>query len=104
MFHGLLITVLGPKCDFHYRRTPGCIYVLVINTHSFGRFWPASWAINHRFMGYESPISVPGVISTIDEPQVAFTCWTSTLAVLSDFGMFHGLLITVLGPKCDFHY
>ena len=47
-----------------------------------------TWALNQRF-------GVPGVISTIDEPQGAFTCWSSTLTVLADSGLFHGLLITV---------
>src|SRR3954466_8352727 len=67
----------------------------VINTRSFGRFRPVSWAINHSYMGYWSPFWVPGVISTIDEPQGAFTCRSSTLAILADSVMFHGLLISV---------
>ena len=41
-FHGLLLTVLGPRSDFHDYKTLGCIYVSVINTRSFGRFWPVS--------------------------------------------------------------
>src|ERR1041385_7061965 len=93
--HGLLITVLGPRSDFHHSRTPGCIYVTFINTRTYGRFWPVSWAINHRYMGYYSPFWVPGVISTIDEPQGAFSCRSSTLALLSDSGQFHGLLFKV---------
>src|SRR3954471_25052423 len=68
----------------------------VINTHSFGRFWLVSRVINQRYMGYYSPFWVPEVISTIDEPHGAFTCWSSTLAVLADSGLFHGLLITVI--------
>ena len=39
---------------------------MVINTHSFGRFWPVSWTIT-VYWGL-------GVISTIDEPLGAFTC------------------------------
>ena len=54
-----------------------------------------TWAINQSYMGYLSPFWVPGVISTIDEPQGAFTCRSSTLAVLADSGLFHGLVITV---------
>ena len=51
LFQGLLLTVLGSQSDFHSCRTPkvclrvghqdsqfGCVYVLVINTHNFGRF------------------------------------------------------------------
>ena len=37
-FHGLLLTFLGSQSDFHGCRTPGCIYVSVVNTHSFGQF------------------------------------------------------------------
>src|SRR6187399_985453 len=48
-FHGLLITVLGSWSDFHNYPNPRCAYVSVINTRSFGRFWPVSWAIAHRF-------------------------------------------------------
>src|SRR6187399_2354747 len=48
-FHGLLITVLGSWSDFHNYPTPRCAYVSVINTRSFGRFWPISRAITHRF-------------------------------------------------------
>src|SRR3954466_11282326 len=48
-FCGPLITVLGSRSDFHYKRTPGCAYVSVINPHSFGRFWPVLWTINHCF-------------------------------------------------------
>ena len=65
--------------------------MVVINTRSFGRFWPVSWIIT-QFWG-------PDVISTIDEPLGAFTIWSSTLAVLADSDPFHGLLLTVLGPK-----
>ena len=68
---------------------------MVINTHSFGRFWPVSWTIT-QFWG-------PGVISTTDEPQGAFTCRSSTLAVFVDSDPFHGLLLTVLGSQSDFH-
>ena len=48
-FRGLLLTVLGSRSDFHSCWTPRCAYVLVINTRSFGRFWPVSWTITHRF-------------------------------------------------------
>src|ERR1041385_5954255 len=68
--------------------------------HQHSQFWP----ILACFMGYESPFWVLGVISTINEPQGAFTCRSSTLAVLADSGLFHGLLITVLGPRSDFHH
>ena len=49
----------------------------VINTHSFGRFWPVSWTIT-LFLG-------PSVISMIYEPRGAFTCRSMTLTILSNF-------------------
>ena len=48
-FRGQLLTVLGSPSDFHSRSTPRCAYVSVINTSSFGRFWPVSWTITHCF-------------------------------------------------------
>ena len=44
-FHGLLLTVLRSQSDYHDYKTLGCVYVSVINTRSFGRFWPVSWTI-----------------------------------------------------------
>ena len=44
-----------------------------------------------------------GVIFTINEPQGALTCRSSTLVVLADSGPFDGLLLTVLGSRSDFH-
>ena len=67
--------------------------------HPHWQFWP----ILTRFMDYYSLFWGPGVISTIDEPRSAFTCRSSALAVLADAGPFHGLLLTVLGSRSDFH-
>ena len=61
------------------------------------------WAILARFMDYYSLFWVPGVISTIDETPGVLTRRSSTLAVLADSGPFHGLLLTVLGSRSDFH-
>ena len=55
------------------------------------------------FVEYYSLFWGPGVIFTIDEPQGALTCRSSTLAVLADSGPFHGLLLTILGSRSDFH-
>ena len=52
----------------------------VINSRSFGRFWPVSWTIT-LFLG-------PGVISMIDEHRGAFMCFSSTLAVLAILARF----------------
>ena len=48
-------------------------------------------------MNYYSLFWGPGVITMINKPWGAFTCRSSTLAVLADSGPFHGLLLTVLG-------
>ena len=53
-------------------------------------------------MDYYSLFWGPGVISTINEPRGEFTCRSSTLIVLADFGPFRGLLLTVLGSRSDF--
>ena len=61
------------------------------------------WLILARFMDYYSLFWGPEVISTIDEPQGALTCRSSTVVVLADSGQFRGLLLTVLGSRSDFH-
>ena len=94
-FHGLLLTVLGSQSDFHGCRPPRCAHVLVINNHSLGRFLPVSWTIT-LFWGL-------GVISTIDEPQGAFTCRSSTLTYSAESCPFRALLLSVLGTQSDFH-
>ena len=63
--------------------------------HQHSQFWP----ILACFLDYYSPFWGPEVISTINEPWGAFTCRSSTLAVLADSGPFHGLLLTIWGPK-----
>ena len=67
--------------------------------HQHSQFWP----ILARFMDYYSPFWGPEAISTVIEPQGALTCRSSTLAILADSGPFHGLLLTVLGSRSDFH-
>ena len=94
-FCELLLTIMGSQSDFHGCRTPRCAYVLVVKTHSLGRFWPVSWTIT-QFRG-------PEVISRIDEPRGAFKCRSSTLTILANSGPFCGLLLTVLVSECDFH-
>ena len=63
MFRGLLLTVMRSRSDFHDCRFPRCVDVSVINTRSFGRFWPVSWTITHRFGVPErfSRLTIPGV-------------------------------------------
>ena len=67
--------------------------------HQHSQFWP----ILTRFVDYYSLFWVPGVISMIDEPQGALTCWSLTLTVLADYDPFRGLLLTILGSWSDFH-
>ena len=52
--------------------------------HQHSQFWP----ILARFVDYYSLFWGPEVISTIDEPQGALTCRSSTLVVLADYGAF----------------
>ena len=56
-----------------------------------------------RFMHYYSAFWRPRGISMIDEPRGAFMCLSSTLTVLSNSDLFHGLLLTVLASRGDFH-
>ena len=132
-----VISTINKPCDAFtcWSSTQGCAYMSVINTGSFGRFWPVSWTITHcfgvpecfprlknpgmrlrvghqhwqfwpilaRFMDYCSLFWGPRVITTINKPLDAPTCRPSTLAVLADSGPFLGLLLTVLGPRSDFH-
>ena len=67
--------------------------------HQHWQFWP----ILARFIDYYSRFWGPGVVSMLNEPCGAFSCRSSTLAVLADFGPFHGLLLSVLGSRSDFH-
>ena len=67
--------------------------------HQHWQFLP----ILARFMDYYSLFWGPEAISIVVEPQGAVMCRSSTLAVLADSGPFHGLLLTVLGSKSDFH-
>ena len=61
------------------------------------------WLILARFVDYYSLFWGLGVISTIDEPQGALTCRSSALAIMADSGPFRGLLLPVLGSRCDLH-
>ena len=67
--------------------------------HQHWQFWP----ILARFMDYHSLFRGPGVVSMVNEPCGAFTCRSSTLAVLANSGPFLGLLLTILGSRSDFH-
>ena len=61
------------------------------------------WRILAHFLDYYSPFWGPEAISIVIEPEGALMCRSSTLAVLADYGPFHGLLLTVLGSQSDFH-
>ena len=63
------------------------------------QFWP----ILTPFVDYYSPSWGPEAISIVFELQGALTCRSLTLAVFDDSGLFHGLLLTVLGSQSDFH-
>ena len=68
--------------------------------HQHSRFW----LILTRFVDYYLPFLGPKAISIVVEPQGALTCRSSSLTVLVDSAPFHGLLLTVLGSRSDFHY
>ena len=67
--------------------------------HQHSLFWP----ILAHFLDYYSPFWGPEAISIVIEPEGALKCRSSTLSVLSDFGPFHGLLLTALGSGSDLH-
>ena len=94
-FHGLLLTILGSQSDSNDYRTLGAFTCRSSTL--------AVWPILARFLDYYSQFWGPEAISIVVEPQGAVTCRSSTLAVLADSGPFHGLLLTVLGSKSDFH-
>ena len=86
-------------------------YVLVVKTCSFGRFGvhlrvrrqhSQFWPILTRFVDYYSLFWGPKAISIVAKPHCALTCQLSALLVLVDFGLFRGLLLTVLGSRSDF--
>ena len=62
------------------------------------QFWP----ILTRFVDYYSPFWGPEAIYIVVEPPGALTGRLSALAALADFGLFRGLLLTVLGFQSDF--
>ena len=39
----------------------------------------------------------------ITEPRGALTCKLLTLAILADYGPFHGVLLTILVPRSGFY-
>ena len=67
--------------------------------HQHSQFWP----ILARFIDYYSPLWGPKSISIVVKPQGALMCRSSTLEVFVDSDPFRGLLLTVLGPRSDFH-
>ena len=83
-FHALLLTILESQSDFHSCWTPRCAYVLVINTHSFGRFWPVSWTITHCF-------GVPDWFPRVTNPVVRLRVGINTRS----FGRFWPVFWTI---------
>ena len=67
--------------------------------HQQSQFWP----IQARFVDYYSPFWGREAISIVVEPEGALTCRSSTLAVLAESGLFHGILLTGFGSRSDFH-
>ena len=93
----------------------------VINTRSFGRFWPVSstinlfwglrvistideprgafWPILARFMDYYSLFWSPKAISVVVELQDVLTCRSSTITVWADSGSVFALLLYFVVSK-----
>ena len=95
LFLGLLL-YFGVSESFPRLTNPG-VRLRVGHQHSHIR------PILVRFIYYYSVFWGPRAISTIDEPRGAFMCPSSTLTVLSNSDLFHGLLLTVLWSQSDFH-
>ena len=51
LFRGLLLTIFGPQSDSMVVEPTRCAYMSVINTRSFGQFWPIR--MTHRFGALE---------------------------------------------------
>ena len=62
---------------------PGVLLRVVHRQH--WQFWP----ILAHFLDYYSLFWGPGAISIVVEPRRMLTCWSSTLAVLVNSGLFH---------------
>ena len=59
-------------------------------------FWPVSWAINHLF-------GVPERFPRLMTPGVHLHAIHQHSQFWPISGPFHGLLITILGYRCDLH-
>ena len=98
-FHGLLLTILarfGVPERFSRLTIPR---VRLPVGHKHSQFLPTL----ARFVDYLSLFWVLRVISMINKTWDAFTFRSSTLTLLSDSCIFCILLLTVLGPRSDFH-
>ena len=95
LFRGLLHTVLGSRSDFHDLQTHGCVYVSVINSHNFGRFWSISNSITHCFGVPERfpRLTIPVVHLHVRHQHSEF--WS----ILTQFLDYY----SVLGSRSDFH-
>ena len=94
-FRGLLLTDLGPIVISTINEPQGALTC----RSSTPQFRP----ILARFFDYYSPFSGNEAIPIVVEPQGPLACRSSTLAVLSNCGPFHGLLLIVLGSSSGFH-
>ena len=86
-FHGLLLSVMGPK-RFPCLLNPG---VRLRVSHQQSQYW----LILAHFVDHYSMFRGPKAISTIDDPRGAFPCPSSILTLLANSDTFRGLLLTV---------
>ena len=90
-FSVLLPTNFGFRGDPNVRGTPGCAYGSVINPRSFGRFWPISWSITHRFgLPERFPrLTIPGVRLRVGHQPSQF--WPILARFVDYYSLFWGL-------------
>ena len=89
-FLGLLFTVLRSRSNFHSYWTPRCAYMSVINTSSFGRFWPVSWTITNCFAvpQWFPRLTNPGVRLRVGHQHSQF--WPILARFLDYYSLFWG--------------
>ena len=90
-FVELLLTILGSRSDFHSCWTPRCAYVLVINSHSIGQFWPVSWTITDCF-------GVPEWFPRLTNPMVRLSVGHQHSWFLSILARFMDYYSLISGP------
>ena len=71
-------------------KNPGCVYVSVINTHNFGRFWSISSNITHHFGVLERfpRLTIPGMCLRVRRLGSKF--WPILTRFIDYYSLFSG--------------